>query len=107
MSPFNCLRSQCFTLLTEYWRIKDFWRAVFMEFTDEELVWLQSIASEIPVGKRTPVEERWYELAKPKTEAESKMFQLLASMRFSLSESFTSSMDILKTIVQIVSSDPL
>ncbi|GAA6069434.1 uncharacterized [Tachysurus ichikawai] len=60
-----------------------------MEFTDEELMWLLDISSEVPDGNLTPVEEFWYELAKPMTSDEAKLFQLLATIRFGLTDSST------------------
>ncbi|MCI4392703.1 hypothetical protein PGIGA_G00149000 [Pangasianodon gigas] len=71
-----------------------------MDFTDDEMRWLLSISSEVPVGNLTPMEERWYELARPETAYEAQLFQLLASIRFGLTDSVTSSMDILTSIVQ-------
>ncbi|MCJ8746933.1 hypothetical protein PDJAM_G00147550 [Pangasius djambal] len=74
-----------------------------MDFTDEEMMWLLNISSEVPVGKLTPMEERWCELAKPETAYEAQLYQLLASIRFGLTDSVTSSMDILTSIVQNLS----
>ncbi|KAL6465551.1 hypothetical protein MHYP_G00256840 [Metynnis hypsauchen] len=65
-----------------------------MEFTDEEKKWLVSISAEIPEhGKLTLVEERLCELAKPKTETEGQLFQILASIRFGLTDPVISDLD--------------
>ncbi|KAK2845562.1 hypothetical protein Q7C36_010416 [Tachysurus vachellii] len=60
-----------------------------MEFTDEELMWLLDISSEVPDGDLTPMEEFWCELAKPTTSQEARLFQLLATIHFGLIDSST------------------
>ncbi|KAF7687437.1 hypothetical protein HF521_014665 [Silurus meridionalis] len=69
-----------------------------IKFTDEEMMWLLNISSEVPIGKLTPLEEGWCEMGKPKTATEAQLFQLLASKHFGLARSDTFSMYMLKTI---------
>lgn len=54
----------------------------------------------VPDGELTPEEECLRDLAKPQTATEAQLFQLLASIRFGLTDSVINSIDMLTAIVQ-------
>ncbi|KAI1900383.1 hypothetical protein AGOR_G00049390 [Albula goreensis] len=56
-----------------------------MDFTSEEISWLEEIASQVPEDKElSPLEQVLHDMAEPKTDAEGKLFELTAAIKFSL-----------------------
>ncbi|KAA0717369.1 hypothetical protein E1301_Tti012177 [Triplophysa tibetana] len=75
-----------------------------MEFTDEEKIWLQRISEEIPEGSElTPVEKQIREKAKPDTEFQGQLFQVMASIRFGLNDSTISTKGMKNSLQQRIS----
>ncbi|KAJ8263019.1 hypothetical protein COCON_G00154760 [Conger conger] len=58
-----------------------------MEFTSDEMLWLEKISSEVCEDcELSPLERILRDMAKPKNELEEKLFELTASVRFGLAE---------------------
>lgn len=72
-----------------------------MEFTDEEKIWLQRVAAEIPEGNElTPKEKQLQEKAKPETEFLAQLFQTMASIRFALNDLKTPTIEVKNPVQQ-------
>lgn len=72
-----------------------------MEFTEEEKIWLQRLSAEIPEGNElTPKEKQLREKAKPETEFQAQLFQAMASIRFALNDSITSTIEVKNSVHQ-------